>query len=546
MGLLQKRLVTAALALCVAATALLTTQAAAANAKTAGKKKHAAGEDIFDNKHVLPIRIDISDSELKALARDNRHFVRATVHEGTNQWKDVGVHLKGAAGSFRGVEDKPALTLSFGKFTPDQKFHGLRKIHLNNSVQDGSYMTENICGELFRKAGVPAARVSYATVEINGRKKGFYVLKEGFSKEMLALSFRNTHGNLYDGGFLREITDQLERDSGAQEDVDDWSDLKALAKAAQEPDATKRFSALTNVLDMDRFISFMVLETMTWDWDGYVMNRNNYRVYHNLDTGKMVFFPHGMDQMFWQPDGPIIGNMQGLVAQAVIKTPEGSQRYYDRFGEVFTNVFQLAPLTNRVAELATLIRSALTNLNGPNAGRDYDGQANRIRDLIVGRHASLEKQLAVPRPKPIKFENGLAHITGWAIPQTIVEQGNATRDKIAVDSRQTLHIRAQGPTSASWRAEVLLDSGHYRFEAEAKTAQVVAVRDSIKGEGAGVRISGSQSPRPNKLSGDAPWQKITYEFDAVANLPVILVCELRASKGDAWFDADSLKLVKLK
>jgi hypothetical protein len=516
-------------------------------ADAAKANKPVPGADIFDNKHVLAFSINFSTNELKALQKDVRHYARAEIREGTNVWHDVGIHLKGAAGSFRALEDKPALTVNFSKFTPDQKFHGLKKIHLNNSVQDASYMTENLCGELFRKAGVPAARVTYATVEINGRKKGFYVVKEGFEKELLGQFFKKTKGNLYDGGFLREITDPLERDNGEGDDVDHWQDLKALAKAAQGTNVLTRFGELGKVLDVERFISFTALEVMTSDWDGYVANRNNYRVFHDLGTGKMVFIPHGMDQMFWYSDWQIIPPMNGLVAQALIRTPEGRQRYRERFEDIFTNIFQLEFLTNRVNELAALIRPALTNLYGANAGRDYDGQSKRIRDLVVARHAFLTKKLAEPEPKPLKFENGIARLPNWEIPQNLIEQGNAKRDRVTVESRQAYHIATSSPTSASWRSRVLLAMGHYRFEASAKTAGVAPVSDAQKGEGAGIRISGSQTPRPDKLIGDASWQPLAYEFDvALPTDEVQLVCELRASKGEVWFDAESLKLVKLK
>ena len=200
-------------------------------AKTPKRAKPAPGAELFTNGAILSFKIELSTSEMNALRRDNRKFARATVTEGGKVYKDVAVHVKGAAGSTRGVDDKPALTLSFGKFTPDQKFHGLRKIHLNNSVQDASYLTEILCGELFRAAGVPAARGTHALVELNGRKLGLFVMKEGFTKEFLAMSFKKTDGNLYDGGFLRDITEQLERDGG--DDVTDWSDLKALAAIGQ-------------------------------------------------------------------------------------------------------------------------------------------------------------------------------------------------------------------------------------------------------------------------------------------------------------------------
>jgi spore coat protein H len=528
----------------VAALLLAATCAIAAEGKA---PKPVPGADIFARPVVLPLTIEFSTNELKALQKDQRHYVRATVREGSNVWNDVGVHLKGAAGSFRGIEDKPALTVHFSKFTPDQKFHGLKKIHLNNSVQDASYLTETLCGDLFRQAGVPAARACYATLVLNGRKKGVYVLKEGFEKEMLGLYFKKTKGNLYDGGFLREITDPLERDGGEGDDVDKWQDLKALASAAQSTNVLTRFDELSKVLDVDRFIAFTAMEVMTWDWDGYVMNRNNYRVFHDLGSGKMVFFPHGMDQMFWQAEGPIYPNMNGLVAQAALKTPQGRLLYRERFEQIFTNVFRLEFMTNRVNELANVARAALTNHHGVNFGNDYDNQVKRIRDLITARHAFLAKKLAEPEPQPLKFENGIARLAGWEIPQNIAEQGNAKRDKAAIDSKQALHIQTAALTSASWRTRALLAAGKYRFEASAKTAGVVPFADPQKGEGAGIRISGSQSPRTNKLSGDAAWQPLAYEFDvAVPTEEVQLVCELRASKGEVWFDAESLKLVKVK
>jgi hypothetical protein len=93
----------------------------------------------------------------------------------------------------------------------------------------------------------------------------------------------------------------------------------------------------------------------------------------------------------------------------------------------------------------------------------------------------------------------------------------------------------------------MLPIGKYRFEATAKTAGVVPFADPQKGAGAGIRISGSQAPRTNKLAGDTGWQQLAYEFDVAAPTEEVqLVCELRASKGEVWFDTESLKLVKVK
>ena len=519
--------------------------------------KRAPGAEIFDNKTILPIRIEISSNEMAALRRDDGKDVRATVYEGTNIWRDVGLHVKGAAGSRRGIDDKVALTLKFQKFTPGQRFYGLRKIHLNNSVQDGSFLCENICSELYRKAGVPTPRVTYATVELNGRKRGFYVVKEGFTKEMLGMYFKNKDGNLYDGGFLQEITEQLERDIDGDDDVRDWSDLKGLVKAARHPDLDERFAEMSKVLDMDRFLTFMVLQIITWDWDGYVMKPNNYRVYHDLATGKMVILPHGMDQMFWDVNHFIIPRVgggsvfNGLLARSVMETPEGPKMYRQRFGEVFTNVFQIEVLTNRVAELTALIRPELVKLGGEQAGKIYDGEAKRRWDLITAQHANFQRRLTEPEPKPITFVSGVAKITNWAIPLRPFDPAKAICDRVEQDGRRTLHILTTNQmtnTVASWRANVYLAPGMYRFEAMAKCSGVVSSVNLKKGAGAGIRHSGSTTNRLNIIEGDTPWQKLEYVLPEIKNVEQEkeLICELRATAGEVWFDVDSLRLVKIE
>ena len=518
------------------------------------KESAFPGAEIFDNKTVLPLRIEISSTELATLRKDDHKDVHATIWEGTNVYRDVGLHVKGAAGSRRAIDaEKPALTLNFQKFIPHQRFHGLRKIHLNNSVQDGSYLTENICSELYRKAGVPTPRVTYATLELNGTKRGLYVVKEGFTRELLGMYFKRKDGNLYDGGFLREVDQPLERDLEGEGDVKDWSDLKALVTAARITDPDERFVELCKVLDMERFITYATLQIMTWDWDGYVMNRNNYRVYHDRDTGKMVFMPHGMDQMFWETDHqpiPVPQNrFNGLIASQVINTPQGRRLYKQRFGEVFTNVFQIELLTNRVNQLGAL----LTPYVGGNTN-DYRNQVANIRNKVTAQYANFSRRLSEPEPVPVQFSNRFASVTNWSIPLMPPDRALAIRERVAFDGRQTLHILTTNMmtnTTASWRANVMLGPGSYRFEAMARSAGVVPVpatftNDLKKGVGAGIRLHSSSKPRSNQLVGDTGWQKLEYgltnKFDD--SMEFELLCELRAVAGEVWFDADSFRLIK--
>jgi spore coat protein H len=493
--------------------------------------------DAFFNSLAVPlIKIEIKGTNLSNLRHDNRRYVRAKVTEGKTVYEDVGIHLKGAAGSFRGLEDRPALTLNFDKFEEDQKFHGIDKLHLNNSVQDPSYMTELICSELFRAAGVPTARATHARVELNGRPLGFYVLKEGFDKTFLRRYFTNFHGNLYDGGFIREITDPLQKNSG---DEPNYVELKRLAVAAQEPDAQKRWTALQELLDMDCMLSFMALEVMMWHWDGYTIHRNNYRVYHEPSANKVYFFPHGMDQMFWVADGPIIQNSwEGLVGHAIITTPEGRARYRQKVATLLTNIFTAEKITGRINELQKKIRPVLAAMS-ENDARNHDGAVQNLRNQVVARVAGIQRILDQPEPKPLQFDStGVATLANWRMHNI---QETAMLDKVGDNGAQALHIRAKQPGNPSWRTRFVLDPGQYRFEAKIKTAGVSALRDQ-KGEGAGLRISGA--PRPNRLSGDSDWKLVSYNFPVPGSQEVELVCELTAVKGEAWFDLSSLKLIR--
>ena len=102
----------------------------------------------------------------------------------------------------------------------------------------------------------------------------------------------------------------------------------------------------------------------------------------------------------------------------------------------------------------------------------------------------------------------------------------------------------QGMCLASYRVTVLLHPGRYAFEGRVRTDGVVSTGKSTRGLGAGLRIS--QHKRQNSLSGDAPWQEISYEFTVKEEEEEVeLICDLRGSKGKAFFDRSSLLLRRL-
>lgn len=510
--------------------ALLALSALAAEGK---KKKTELASEFFSGNVIHKIKITLPPDQLAVLKKENRQYVRSTVKIGDTLLTNVAIRLKGM-GSFQALEGKPSFAVKFDEFAPDQEYMGLSKIMLNNSAQDGTYLAEIMGLSIFRDAGLPTARVTHGYVELNGRDLGLYVLVEAMNKDFLRQHFKSPKGNLYEA-YLHDIDGNMDQDNG--EDTQQ-TDRKALVEAAKISDPARRLEALRKLLDVDRFISHLVLELFTSHTDGYILNRNNYRIYHDPTTDKFVFITHGIDWAFGNTGVSIWPPMNSLLVKAVLQTPEGRKLYRERVGQLYTNVFKLDVLTNRLAEAAAKLKAGARN---PNEAKAVDGYAAEMRNRLIARAQNIAEQLATPPPQPLQFDSsGLAKISGWRTRQ---ESGDTRLEKTKSGSGKDV-LAINGGGIASWRTKVLLEPGKYRFQGQAKAKGIVP-QDSDIGSGAGLRISGGR--RANKLSGDKDWTPLQFDFDVPgAETEVELVCELRAVQGQVWFDAGSLRLARIK
>ncbi len=342
-----------------------------------------AAPDVFANAGPVPVvKVKVDKANLDQLLKEPRKYVTATLEVGTETWKSVGLHMKGAAGSTRDWSDKPGLTLNSNKFSKGQTIWGMDKFHFNNCVQDGTYLNETIFYDISRDVGLPAARTTHALVELNGRKAGLYLLKEGFDAAFLKRHFKDTTGNLYDGGFLLDIDGGIRLDRGPGPAGDD---LKLLVAAAQIPDAKKRMAALDQKLDLEKFYLLWALEILTTDWDGYTRTRNNYRMYHDPKSDKFVMFPHGKDQLFQNPQDGLVHGWNGILARKIYETDEGKKKYHAVLNELAKKYFTTAKLHERADALAPRVKDALNALQ-PGAGDQYmKGEFKAYKDRLKQR-----------------------------------------------------------------------------------------------------------------------------------------------------------------
>jgi hypothetical protein len=349
----------------------------------------AAADAFFNSGRVPILKIEIRHPQLNSLRRDARTYVTATVREGASVYTNVMIRLKGGAGSFRPLDDKPGFTLKLDEAS--SSFHGLEKIHLNNSVQDDSYLSEWLCSQMFRQAGVPAPRATPVLVELNGKRLGMMVLLESVNRQFLGRYFKNTHGNVYSSSSNSDISGSLDCIGGREENH--GADLKELAMAARTSDPAR----LAGVLDVERFISFLALEVMLCHWDGYTFNVKNYLVYHDLDTRKMVFIPHDMDQMLQDSSRPILPKMKGMVSRSVLADRATRKRYLERVSELKTKVLVAPVLTQKIDSFVAKLGPDIVAYD-PSLARMFVRQSNGLKMRVVNRASALEAQLKSSDP----------------------------------------------------------------------------------------------------------------------------------------------------
>ncbi|HEX6813481.1 MAG TPA: CotH kinase family protein [Planctomycetota bacterium] len=484
----------------------------------------------FANGAIPELCITLDADAIESLRKEPRKFVRAELREDGTAPRRVAVKLKGSAGSFRGIDDRPGLTIDLRHVDGAGDFHGLVKFHLNNAVQDETLLHEALAYEVFRRAGLPAPLVTHARLRLGERDLGIYVLKEGYDERFALRHLGNADGNLYDGGTNGEVHDDLQRD--VTRGPEDRADLKALAAACAQRDAAARKRALAACLDVDRFLTFMAVEVMIGHWDGYTLNPNNYRIWFDRD-GRATFVPHGTDQVFEKADAELFRRPGGRVAQVVLADPEWRAAFRERMK-------QLLPLFAPPDGLITWLRGREERLRKLTPGRDR--QWRDLERRVAARSRYLAEAVARPEPQPFAVGKDGAALKDlpWR-PETQCD--DVVLERLDGDEpRLRLAAAGCGRCVGSFRAKVLLPQGRYELRSSMRMDGVVAFAEDGN-RGPGVRISGGRRPGVHEGTGE---RALAFAFEIEDALrEVVLVVELRAAKGEAVFPLSGLHLVRV-
>lgn len=521
--------------------ALVTWSMLAAQEQSASRLQ---GDSAFDAPSVPEWKLVVSEAAQDQLRTAPREYVECEWRAQGQAPIRVAIKLKGAAGSYRDWDDRPGLTVNAAKFNSQHRVFGMKKFHLNNAVQDETYLSEWLGAEFFRAVGVEVPRVGHVRLWINDRDMGLYVLREGFDSGFLKRRFGESKGRLYDGGFLQDIDSDLELDSG---DVDvPKSDLMALATACYERDFEARQTAIAERLDLDAFLTFMAMERICGHWDGYSLNQNNYRIYFP-PKGRSVFLPHGMDQLFGDPGAGLYDPSRSLVAEAVMQSDASRGAYQERLRQLVSRIDPIEVWSQKIDRMQSRLQGVLRSMDEELASV-HEERVAELKERLGQRLEALPR-LIEEVPTPIDWsavegeQKGTMALADW-FPVVESEQVQCeVQDRDGVECFAIVH-EGLGDAVASWRTQTLLRRGVYRWTARIQMESVLPMPDDPVG---GVALRSVPLARPERWHGDHDWMEVAMEVEVTEDQRwVEWILEMRARHGSLWIDRDSIRLTLVR
>jgi CotH kinase protein len=409
--------------------ALLAVLAALAFAAPAGAAPIAdEAAVVYDPHAVATIDLTLSPEAIAALEAEPSEYVKGTFAMATTSGGPEGeettltptphpveVRLKGS-GSFRPITGKAAFKLKFKKA---DAFLGLRKMTLNNMVQDESMAHEALSYLAFAAVDAPAPRSGYAYLRLNGEDVGLYADVETLDKIALEKrfgAFVDPPQHLYEG---ESGDDVLEGEAGSFEvdegDEEDRADLEALIEAVNGDTGAPFSQRLAAAADLGEMTRMWAIERYIAHWDGYAGHAqpserpNNYYLFSDA-LGRFQMLPWGTDQT-WDLNQEIphrivsFDSEGGLMFNECLADEDCFRLYWEALGEVTDAVEAMDAggfLAGTAAMLAPWQAKEREDGRAEATEAEVTAQVNESAAFIADRPSEAREWLAANEPPPVE------------------------------------------------------------------------------------------------------------------------------------------------
>lgn len=274
----------------------------------------AAGE-VFRDDVVPVIRITIDPDSLQAIY-DNPYSDHEypAGFEFDNGFVNEVVSLVGfrCRGNTSRSSKKKSFKVAFNSFDSAQKFYGLEKMNLNGEHNDPSVIRSKLGWNICRDLEIPASRSNHILLYINDEFWGVYINVEHVDEEFVDLRFGSKTGNLYKclwpaaldwRGSDPESYKFMNDDRRAyqlktNEEADDYTDLMEFIGVLNNSPLNQLYQELPKVFNVETYLSAIVMDIFTGNWDGPIYNKNNFYLYNNPESGLFEYIPYDLDNTF--------------------------------------------------------------------------------------------------------------------------------------------------------------------------------------------------------------------------------------------------------
>ncbi len=367
-------------------------------------------EALYPSDRSLDVAITLSESDFDLIRAQGRTInqvfsgcldpdfayteVQGSLSVDGRELSEVSIRKKGWLGSLS--VNKPSFRLVLDRHVPGQSLFGAKDLTLNNSRSDASLLRTCLAYSVFAAADIPTPRCSLARVSLNGKDLGFYANVEPLKKPFLRRHFEDPNGNLYEGGggadFLVDSLDRFEKKTN--EDDPDRSELEALSEALADDDTASLEERVGKLVDLDKFLRFWAVESLVGHWDGYAGDLNNFFVYQDPKSDRLIFLPWGPDGAFqtthpFLPAGerPAITYAWARLPRMLYANSAIRARYHDTMRELLDTVWKEEELLARVDSMEALL-----------SDRANPGALEALRRFIRERRAQAEQELSADVP----------------------------------------------------------------------------------------------------------------------------------------------------
>lgn len=270
---------------------------------------------LYIDNEVPRIDVFMSDDSLDVLLEDvfSNHEFPATFIFTSSQLVDtienVGVRLRGNTSRTAG---KKSVKISFNTFESGRKFQGVEKLNLNGEHNDPSIVRSKLAWDLCTWNGIPSSRVNHVAFYVNNIYAGLYVNVEHIDEEFVQKRMTDGSGNLFkclypadlhykgsDPDLYKEIIfDRRAYQLKTNTEQDDYSKLAEFIDILNNASDEDFVCELENIFDVDNYLKVIVIDILTSNWDGPIVNKNNFYLYYDPCDERFTYIPYDLDNTF--------------------------------------------------------------------------------------------------------------------------------------------------------------------------------------------------------------------------------------------------------